>query len=269
MMLMVWLLLIGWHITGPYIGLLGNALLVLVLTVPMTMSGAEIAFYRRYAFRREYLESEGWLHRLMGLEPVILVWEFLKSLALTLLLMVGTLTLDLLGWALLLAVVLILSLLMPRMPGLLHGVVQPTYLYAMARRWAIWLSTSLLWLESVLVLLARSDDFRGLSWWQIIEYAIRPSGPECISDLTCTLLRVDQGVDAIAAWAVHVLHKPVIVVSDSVAAALALFAILVLWLLIALAYSRALMGMMARPLEIWRPRPRRIPAGNLFETWWL
>ncbi len=268
-MLMVWLVLLAWHVAGPHIGLLGNALFVLVITVPMILSGAEIAFYRRYAFCREYLEPDNnWLHRLLGLEWLVLVLEALKALALSMLLMLGTLTLDMLGWTLLLAVVLVLALLMPRLPGLLHGVVRSPYLYAMARRWAIWVSTTLLWLEAILILLSTGDDFRGLSWWQVVDYAIRPVGPDCTSDLICTLSRFDLGIDIVAGWSVHVLLKPMTVVADSIAAALALCCILALWLLIALAYSRALMGMMARPLALRRPRPERSGDGNRFEIWW-
>jgi hypothetical protein len=268
-MALVWLVLLAWHIAGPHIGWVGNALFVILISIPVAMSGAETAFYRRHAFRREYLKPDNWLHRLMGMEPLILGWEAIKALALTLLLMIGTLTLDMLGWSLLLAVVLVLSLLMPRLPGLLHGVVRPPYIYAMARRWAIWLSTSLLWLEAIVVLLSAGDDYRGLSWWQIVDYATRPVGVECQNGLVCTLLRLDTGVDTVASWSVNVLLKPVYVAADSIAAAMALCCILAFWLLMALAYSRALMGMMARPLEIWRPRPGRSANGNLFETWWL
>ena len=42
-----------------------------------------------------------------------------------------------------------------------------------------------------------------------------------------------------------------------------------LWFFLASAYSRALVGTMARVMEIWRLRPPRREGRDVFESWWL
>jgi len=123
-MFAVWLLLVVRNLSARHIGDLGNIGFLILISVPLSMSGAEAAFYRRHAFRNEYLIQRSWLHRLMGLEPLILGIEIAKALLLAALLMVGTVALSVREWALLLLGVLVLSLLMPRMPALLHSSVK-------------------------------------------------------------------------------------------------------------------------------------------------
>ena len=57
--------------------------------------------------------------------------------------------------------------------------------------------------------------------------------------------------------------------SQTLAAVMILVVVLYAWFLLAWAYSRALVGAMARPFAIWRPRPRRRDDGDVFENWWM
>ena len=41
------------------------------------------------------------------------------------------------------------------------------------------------------------------------------------------------------------------------------------WFFLAWAYSRALVGTMARVMQIWRSRPPRREGRDVFESWWL
>ncbi|ESQ15076.1 MAG: hypothetical protein N838_09835 [Thiohalocapsa sp. PB-PSB1] len=193
-MLAVWSTLIGWNYSAPHIGVLGNLAFLLVIAVPLVMSGSEVVFYRRYAYRHECLIQPSWLYRLMGLEPLILGGEIVKALLLGMVLMVGTAALTLREAALLLLNVVIMALLMPRVPGLLHGSVNRTYLYAMSRLWAIRFSTWLLWLDSLLVLaLSINDDYRGLSWADAVVYSTAlPHSPND-NVLVSLLVRIDAG----------------------------------------------------------------------------
>jgi hypothetical protein len=50
---------------------------------------------------------------------------------------------------------------------------------------------------------------------------------------------------------------------------MALVSVLLMWFLLAWAYSRALLGTLARVMEIWRPRPPRRERGDVFESWWV
>jgi hypothetical protein len=267
-MLLVWLLLLLWFLSAERIGPAGALVFLVLLAVPVTMSGTEAAFCRRYAFRSEYFTGPSWLDRLMGMEPVVFVAESVKALLLTALLMTMTLSLTLRGWSVLLLDVVILALLMPRLPGLLADAVKRTYLFALSRRLAIGLSTTLLWLESLaLLLFAGGDDYRGLRWDEALRYSM-PDGTVTAQGLVDAMLRLHDGAEGLGRWATWALLQapdP----AQRIAAALVLGALVLLWFLVALAYSRALIGALARPRAIWRPRPQRRTGGDVFETWWL
>jgi hypothetical protein len=270
-MFAVWLLLVSWNLSAPHIGDLGNLVFLVHISVPLSMSGAEAAFYRRHAFRNEYLIQPSWFHRLMGMEPLILGIEIAKALLLAVLLMVGTVALSVHEWALLLLDVLILALLMPRMPALLHSSVNRTYLYAMSRRWAIWFSTLLLWGESVLaLLLANSDDYRGLSWEDAVAYSTSPETAADATGVIAVMRRIDAGADGLASWSSYqLLHTANVDLAQMLVATMALVSVLLMWFLLAWAYSRALLGTLARVMEIWRARPPRRGGRDVFENWWL
>ncbi|WP_295882132.1 hypothetical protein [uncultured Thiohalocapsa sp.] len=267
-MLAVWTVLLVWQLSAPHLGGLGLLVFLLLLAWPISMAGAESVFCRRHAFRSEYLAGRSWLYRLMGMEPLVLAVEAGKGLVLAALLMTVALSLNLRGWAVWLLDVLILAMLMPRLPGLLADAVKRTYLFALARRWAIWLSTLLLWLESVSVLLLRGgDDYRGLSWQEALAYSM-PDGRLAADGLVDAMVRSYAGMQGLAGWSLSVLADGADL-AMRLEALLALGAVALLWLLVALAYSRALIGALARPLAIWRPRPRRRAGGDVLEAWWL
>ena len=268
-MLAVWVVLLAWHLSAGALGVAGNLLFLLLIAVPLTMSGAEAAFYKRHAFRNQYLTRGSWLDRLMGLETLILAGEIVKALVLACLLMAATMALPAREWALLMLDVFVLALLMPRLPGLLHDVVNRTYLFAMSRRVAIWVSTLLLWLESTLVLLlGNNDGYRSLSWADALSYSTAPTAATDDGSLVSLLLRADAGVNGAGAWATYRLQYGEGDLSQTVVALLVLAAVVALWFLIAWSYSCALVGSLARPLAVWRPRPGRNDDGGVFESWW-
>lgn len=269
-MLAVWMALLVWQLSARHTGDLGVLLFLLLLAIPLTMSGVEWASCRRDAFRRQCLTSQGWLDRLVGLAPPVLAMEVAKSAALALLLLTTAVSLDLGRWAVWLLHVLILAMLMPRLPGLLADTVTDAYLFSLSRRAAIWFSTLLLWLEAVVVLLlANGDDYRGLSWREALEYSV-PEDVATAQGLVDVMLRLQAGADGMGAWAASVLRLDGNPVNDWVAF-LVLTALVLLRLLVAYAYSRALVGALARPLAVWRTRSRAGKRADVqaFEAWWL
>jgi hypothetical protein len=269
-MLAVWLVLLMWQLSAPHLGGPGVTLFALLLALPVTMSGAEWALCRRHAFRRECLSGPSWLDRLVGMGPPVILVETVKAVLLTLLLMTAVLSLDLRGWAVWLLDALILALLMPRLPGLLVDAVRRTYLFTLARRWAIWFSTLLLWLQGVLgLVLADGQHYRGLTWREALEYSM-PDGSLSAQGPADTILRLQAGAEGLGAWSAAVLRAGTDP-AQQVAALLVVTALVLVWLLVALAYSRALIGALARPLAVWRPRARPRPGSSAdsFEAWWV
>lgn len=259
-----------WNLSARYIGDLGNLLFLLVIAVPVAMSGLEGACYRRHAFRNECLLAPSWLYRLVGLDLLIVGAEVVKALLLGLLLMVGTVSLTVREWSVLFLDVFVLALLMPRVPGLLHQTVNRVYLYAMSRRWAIWFSTALLWLDSVLALsLGINNDYRGLSWAQAVAYSTTVGPSVDDGSIVALMLRVDAGIDGLASWASYQLLYGVSDLAEGLAAAMVLIGVLFVRFGLAWAYSRALVGAMARPFEFCRPRPSRSDGGDAYEPWWM
>ncbi len=270
-LLLVWLVLLVWQQAAFHAGDPALPLFLVALSIPVAMAGAEQVFCRRHAFRNEYLIQPSWLYRLLGLEPLVLAVESVKAAGLVLLLLAFALSLDLNGWALLLQDVLILSLLMPRLPGFLVGSVQRLYLYAHARQWAIRLNTGLLWFESMSMLLLSGDShFRGLSPAEALAFSMRdtPVQSEGVID---AMLRLQAGANGLAHWAVSVIGAGTGTVepAELMIAWLVIGGVALLFWLTATAVSRALVGTMARPREIWRSRPERRAGGDVFETWWL
>ncbi len=183
--------------------------------------------------------------------------------------MVGTVALTVREWALLLLDVFLLSLLMPRMPALLHGSVKRTYLYAISRRWAVWFSTLLLWGESLLTLfMAHNDDYRELSWDDAVGYSTGAS-PDT-HGVAAMMLRINAGAEGLASWSVQqLLYGPGGDLAQTLVAVMTLVSVLLMWFLLAWAYSRALVGALARVMEIWRPRQSPHEAESSFERWWV
>lgn len=271
-MLAVWVILLMWQLSAPHLSGPGVALFALLLAVPVSMSGAEWALCRRHAFRREYLRGPSWLDRLVRMGPPVILLESVKAGLLTLLLMTAVLSLDLRGWAVWLLDVLILALLMPRLPGLLVDAVRRTYLFSLARRWAIWFSTLLLWLQGVLgLLLAGGQHYRGLSWREALEYSM-PDGSLSAQGPADAILRLQAGAEGLGAWSAAVLRAGTDP-TQQVAALLVVTTLVLIWLLVAFTYSRALIGALARPLAVWQPRPRPRPrpgsGAESFEAWWV
>lgn len=254
-MTIVWLLLFAWHLNAHRLDCSLALALIGLFTLVLLLSGTEIAYARRRAFLSEHLEPGGFLFRALRRKIALTAAEALKSAALALILVVGALTLAARQWSLMFAAVLFLGLLLPRLHGVLVGQVREEYLYATARRWAMWVSTSLLLLESVFVLFfSATENFVGLRWQEVITTGA--AQPDALCDAIASLARVTSAIGALGIWSVQNLGRSMNDLPQALMAAMGMVASITLSFLIAYAYSRALVGVVSRPWTMWRSVPR-------------
>lgn len=249
-MLAVAFALLAWTRLAPGLTCGLSMLFALLLAVPISMSGIESALYHRRAFTREYLIAGRWLDEMFHHRYSVLVWETAKALVLAMILLAAGPFLDVREWAFLFAFVLVMTGLMPRVYALLDGVVKEDYHYVLARRSLIWVSTMLLWLQSQMAIwFSDGRAFIGLRWQEVVSYGSQYPETECdlftaigrliviISDLSNwavqNMTRIGEPAQAVVAWGFYV--------------AGAALSMIVAW-----AFSRALIGVLARPVRLWR-----------------
>ena len=260
-MTIVWLLLLVWYLNAYRSSCLVTLGLLAVLTLILFVSGAEIALRKRRVLLKECLEPRSFLFRLFERRYLLVTFEILKSTMLALLLVVGVLDFAPRHWSLLFADVLLLGLLVPRFYGLLIGQLREEYRFATARYWAMWVSTVLLWLESLIVLgFADGHNYIGLRWQEVITYGADDTDVRCAPLAALTSLL--SAVNAMGQWSVQNLTRSLADLPQALVASISLLVVIVLSFLLAYAYSRALIGAVGRPWTMWRiePRPRDLSA---------
>lgn len=263
-MVLVWLVLLAWHFLAGRSGCLTVIGLVALFTLVLTQSATEIALTKRQAFIDACLDPGGSLARLLGRRYLLVAQEAAKSLGLAVFLVVSALTLAPRQWSLMFAVVLLLGLLLPRFYGAFAGQVRERYRYATARRWTLWCSVALLWLEALIVLFFSSgENFMGLRWQEAIVHGAR--GPDIQCALVAQVAALLSALDALGFWSVQNLQRNLADLPQSLVAGLGLLAAMGLAFLRAYVFSLALIGVVARPWALWRleGRPEGRPEGRL------
>lgn len=254
-MMIAWLALLAWYHYSATLSCSMVLAYFAILTVLLTMSGSEYAYARRRAFLNEYLFPGSWLFRLLDGRLLILLREAAKSALLALVLLVGTLLLETRQWSLLLADAFVLSLVLPRFMGSIGGVVRDEYRYALARRWAIWISSLLLWLESLLVMLFNpGTDYLGLRWQEVISYGAATPQLECtwLVDLSHSVALLDT----LGVWAAQNVSRQAQDPSQIMMVGLGWLVALGLAFLFAWSYSQLIVGTLTRPWTTWGNMPR-------------
>jgi hypothetical protein len=232
------------------LGCAGAAVVVALLAGAVTLGGLEAAAQRRRAFVGQILAPGGRLWRLLRPGAVMALGQGVAGLGLALLLVVavargGGLPL------LLLADVLLMALLVAGLRRLLAGEVQAPHRHALARRWAARLNTLMLWVAaSGWLLAAPHPRWAGMSWEAVVAEAAAGVSTGCAA--LGVLARGAAAGEALALWAAQ---EVLTGLRDPVRALLAWLAFLgafgASWIL-AWAWSRALVGVLARPWELWR-----------------
>lgn len=254
-MVAVWLALLTWNLKSTDLDCSPVGLYIAFLTLVLTMSGSEYGYARRRAFLNEQLIAGGWLFRLLDGRFPILARELVKSAVLAVVLLIGALLLEPRQWSLLLADALVLSFVLPRFMASFGGVVREEYRYAMARRWAIWISTLLLWSESLLVMLfSTRSDFLGLRWQEVISYGTPHPALACPQ--MADLAHYAALLDTLGIWAAQNVARAAHDPSQGLMIWLGWLIALGLAFLFAWAYSQLIVGTLTRPWAAWRNMPR-------------
>ena len=259
-MVAVWLLLLAWYFLAPRSSCVVSLGLILVFTLILIMSGAELALAKRQAFLSAFVVPGSGLNRLLGLPALLLAVEAVMAVILAVFLLASALTFASRQWSVMFADVLLLGLLLPRFYAGLQGQVVERYRFATARRWTMWASVALLWLESLIVLVfSAGDSYMGLRWQEVIAYAAVP--PEVACPPMAQMASLVAAVDALGQWSVQNLQRNLSDLPQALMAATGVLASLGMSFLTAYVFSRALIGVVARPWLMWAPDPaERVPA---------
>ena len=258
-MLLVYGALLGWHLTADRLGCATVAVLLASVAALLTISGMEVAFYRRYAFLRLYLVPDGILFRLLGRRILIIIRQVMRSLLLAFLLLIAALRFDWSQWLLLLADVFLLTALLAAFSSRLAGEVRQPYRDPMARHWAGRINAALLWVAwAFLMYYSPQENYLDLRWDEVVAHSAHQTAIGC--DALSMLSALAATGEALALWfaqnQLSGLQDP-----DHLLAGWSVFiAVFGASLLVFFAYGRALVGTQAKPWHVWRQAPEEDPS---------
>jgi len=259
-MSIVWLVLLIWFLNAYRANCASSLLVLAMLSSFMLLAGIEKSFLHRRALFTECLCDDERLFDLFHNRILMTFRETAVALLLGGLMMVGALVFEPRQWSLLFIDLLLLSLLIPRLVSAMSNQVRDEYRFAMARQWATWLSVLLLWGEAVMVLIISPPEYYvGMRWQEVVTYGVRQ--PEVACPLVAYAAQIYMVGLALAMWSVQNASR---VLNDPTQAVMAWIGFLTLFgftFAMALAFSRALIGVMGRPWEMWR-RPSKQPPVN-------
>jgi hypothetical protein len=250
-MLIVWLTLLVWAFNAHRAGCLASAAVLALLAGVLFVAGAERSHLLRRALFRETTSREGRLFRVFYNGLLITLRDLVVAVLLALVLIASALTFAPQQWSVLFADLLLLTLLIPRLARAARNEIRADYRYAMARQWAIWISLLLLWLEAMMMLAFYPPaDYTGMRWQEVLTYNL--TVPYAACDPVEAAAQVLVTGQAIAIWAMQNGGRVAKDPTQSVMLWVGGSALVGFTFLTALAYSRALIGVMGRPWELWR-----------------
>jgi hypothetical protein len=249
--LLVWGALLGWGLTADRLECTVAAVPIALAAGLIALSGMEVAFYRRHAFLRHFLVPEGLLFRVLGRRVLILVRQGIKSLLLAFILLIGVLGMDWPQWLLLLVDVFMLTALLAVFSSLFSGEVREAYRLPMARHWAGRINALLLWLAwALLIYYSPQENYAGLSWEQVVAYSAHESRVGC--DALAVLANLGVTGEALALWFAQNQFSGLKDPDHLLTVWVAFVATVGASFLLVWAYTRALVGALARPWCVWR-----------------
>jgi len=244
--------LAAWHWASPRIGCTVSAMFLLGIWGAMVSSSYEWALLRRLGFVAHYLKSGGVLARWLIRRALLLIWCALKNLPVALILFTATLSLSSAEWLVLAADVLLLLLILITMDRLFDHEAAAVYARPLARLWAHRINAAALWVALVAVnFYTPHPDYRGMSWDVVAHTAA--DQVDCGCDVAATLGRFDSVGQSLAWWAAEYFLSSLADSRERYAAWLIFLATFGISFLVAWSYSRALIGVMARPWHIELP----------------
>lgn len=249
-MSIIWMVLLVWSLNAYRLNCWFAVLIFLVLFGTMLIAGSERALFHRRAMFEECLTREGQLFNLLYSRVLLTGKAALAAMGLALVLMAGAPLFEPRQWSLLFADLLLLTLLIPRLVNAIGAEVRPQYRYAVARQGALVVSLALLWSEAALVLaVTPPHDFSGLRWQEVMSFEV--AHPEVHCALMRGFAEVYAGGQVLAIWSVQNALRAVHDPTQSVMLWVGFAALVGFPYLIALAYSRALIGVLGRPWVFW------------------
>jgi hypothetical protein len=270
-MSIVWLTMLVWFLNAYRANCATGVGIFIVLALILIVAGTERSYFHRRALFNECLHHEGRLFHIFHNRILLTVRETLYGAVLALFLMISSLLFEPRQWSLLFADLLVLTLLIPRLAIAMGNEIRDEYRFALARQWSMWISVVLLWGEAVLVLVfSPPEDYFGMRWQEVVTYGV--AEPEVLCPLLKSATEVYAVGQALAIWAVQNAGRVINDPTQSVMVWVGLTTLLGFTFLVALAYSRALVGVMGRPWEMWQSFsggaapaevPRRVEGINL------
>ena len=250
----IWLTMLVWFLNAYRASCATGLALFTVLVLILLVAGTERSYFYRRALFNECQHRGGRLFHVFHNRILLTVREALYASVLALFLLVSTLLFEPRQWSLLFADLLLLTLLIPRLATAMGSEIRDEYRYALSRQWGMWISVAVLWSEAVLVLIfSPPENYFGMRWQEVVTYGVAEP------DVYCPLLKSATSIyavgQALAIWAVQNAAR---VINDPTQAVMVWVGLTTLFgftFMVALAYSRALVGVMGRPWEMWRARP--------------
>lgn len=244
----VWCGLFAWSRFAGSLECLGSMLFILPLWAAIGFSISEVALFKRQAFIAQYLRPEGLLARLLWRRTLLLLWQGIKALFLTLILLVNALLFGVSQWLLLLADGVLMSALVATIGRFLVGEVNPVYRGALARYWAHWANTLVLWSVSVLAMFySTHENYVGMSWEAVVRFSASRVMVAC--DALGVLVRVNAVSEALVWWGAQNYFAGWEDAVRAVVVWLVFIASFAVSFVAAWAYSRALVGVVSRPWQ--------------------
>lgn len=260
-MSIVWLLLLVWFLNAYRLSCNAALGFLAALGATQLLAGTERVYFRRRALFSQCLLKEGRLFRIFHNRILTTLREIAFAGLLALLLLIGTLAFEPRQWSLLFADLMLLSLVIPRLALAMTNEVCDECRHALARQWALWLSVLLLWGEAVMMLfLFPPEDYIGMRWQEVVTYGVNMPDVHCAWMASAAeVYRIGQ---ALAMWAAQNASRVNQDPTQSVMVWVGFSVLFGLTFLMALAISRAFVGVMARPWEMWKSfsAPRSDPA---------
>ena len=253
-MSIVWLMLLVWVFNASRAGCVVSVAVLALLGGVIFIAGSEQSHLLRRALLNETARHDGRVIPVLYNGLLLTLRDVIVAALLAVVLVASALTFAPQQWSVLFADLLLLALLIPRLARAMGNEVRAEYRFAVARQWAIWISLLLLWGEAVMTLAwYPPEDFTGMRWQEVVTYNLQ------VPDVACGWLHAVTKVlvtgQAIAMWAVQNGSRFANDPTQSVMLWVGYTSLIGFTFLTALAYSRALIGVMGRPWEMWRKAP--------------
>ncbi len=260
-MFAVWCGLFAWKLVAEWFDCIISVLFVLPLWGALSLAASEAALFKRHAFINQYLNPQGLLSRLWSHKVALLLWQSIKALPFSLLLLVSVLFFETLQWLVLLTDIVLMAMLIGVISWLLQGEVKPLYCEPLAHQWAQWANAVLLWLIFVLIMFfSAHENYQGMAWEEVIRFSISNVAVSC--EALAIITRLNAVSEALTWWTAQNrlsgLENPIQVLM----AWFAFTAWFGVSFLVAWAYSRALAGVLSKPWRLFNSHKFSADAGQ-------